>query len=441
MLLRKQMSLCFAWAASVKTRLTHFYGQNPAECHFTGLFWSFWITLALFPIGYGWREVMPPVCLIFLVLYYRRAWPQSVLARLTIFPLFYCFWAMLLIGVLLSGHPFASLLHAGTGINKGFILPFIAMECVREEKDLRRLVWACGFACFWQGLDGLWQAYNERDFIMGYPLNAGRLTGSIGDYAVGNYIALALIPAFGLWFILREKLGHAVSALLWLATLWPAFFLLMGAAARSGMLAVAACPVLWLMLINGFGCLKSYIRPLLACFATLALFFVLTPRQALLSLTDEGRWSLWEIAWRVFCEYPWFGAGAGQYNTAFRSLGFTPAHDAITISHPHNVYLDMLYAHGIVGCALGMVFLLGFLFWGYRRIRPNLLAERHEKAHSLYWRLAAVFWVAYAAWFVNGIFGHDFYRTWWLAMAMSYLGVMAGAVVNGLRHESGGPSR
>jgi O-antigen ligase len=170
----------------------------------------------------------------------------------------------------------------------------------------------------------------------------------------------------------------------------------------------------------------------------LAGLFVLTPRWGILSpaaVANDGRWVLWEMAWRVFRENPWFGAGAGQYNAAFRSLGLTPAaHDPITISHPHNLYLDMLYAHGLVGFIAGMIFLFGFLYWGYRRIRPGLLAEWGGKIGGLYWRLAAAFWVAYAGWLVNGIFGHDFYRTWWLGLAMSYLGIMAGAAVNGLRH-------
>jgi O-antigen ligase len=426
----------FARAAAVAARLRTLYSENPAEFCFAGLFWSFWATLALFPIGYGWREAMPLVCLLFLLPYYRHAWARSVLARLRVLPLFCCFWAMLLIGILCSQQPFNSLLHAGTGINKGFILPFIAMECVREEKDLRRLVWACVFACFWQGLDGVWQAYSGRDFIMGYPLSTGRLTGSIGDYPVGNYIALALIPAVAFWFILREKFGRAKSALLVAGILWPACFLLLGAATRSGMLALAAALGLWCWLVcKGDSALRRYFPPFAASSGLLALFFALTPRQGILSLdvfSGDGRWKLWELAWRVFCENPWFGAGAGQYNAAFRALGLTPAPgDAITMSHPHNVYLDMLYAHGLVGFSAGMIFLFGFLLWGCRRIRPGLLAEWEGRIGGLYWRLAAAFWVGYAGWLVNGIFGHDFYRTWWLALAMSYLGILIGAAVNG----------
>ena len=434
------MALFFVRAAAVTARLAALHSEKPAEYYFAGLFWSFWLTLALFPIGYGWREVMPPLCLVFLLLYYRCAWGNSVLARLEVFPLFWCCWAMLLIGVFFSGHPFNSLLHAGTGINKGFILPFIAMECVREEKDLRRLVWACVFACFWQGLDGVWQAYSGRDFVMDYPLSSGRLTGSIGDYAVGNYIALALIPSFALWFILRERLRRVESAFLLLTLLWPAFFLLLGAAARSGMLAVAAALGLWLWCVLKD---ESLLRRCLLAFAAasglLAFFFVLVLRWRTLSsitLANDGRWSLWELAWRVFCENPWFGAGAGQYNAAFRGLALTPAHDPVSISHPHNLYLDILYAHGIVGFILGMVFLFGFLLWGYKRIQPALLAEWQGKTRGLYWRFAAAFWIGYACWLVNGIFGHDFYRSWWLGLAMSYLGIMAGAAVNGIQPEN-----
>lgn len=404
----------------------------PGQLWFFCLFWSFWFSLASFPIGYGMREVLPVLSCIFLLLYYRHEWHNSVLCRLDARPLFYCLFLMILIGVIFSGNVWASFLHAGTGINKGFILPFIAMECAREEKDLRRLVWACVAACFWQGLDGIWQAATGRDFIMGYAPNAGRLTGSLGDYTVGNYIALALVPAFSLWFLLRQRLGVVSSGFLWLTALWPAFFLLLGAASRSGVLAVAASLGFWAVLRRRGWQWRIVLWPLLA----LGVGALLEGRMRLEAFLEDGRWSLWKLGWRVFLEHPWFGAGAGQYNAAFRALGLSPEKDAITISHPHSLYLDMLYAHGMVGFSLGMIFLIGFLWWGYKRIRPRLTAECEGRSASLHWRLTAWFWIGFAAWLINGVFGHDFYRIWWLALAMSYLGVMIGAVVNGMGGES-----
>ncbi|MDR0827475.1 MAG: O-antigen ligase family protein [Desulfovibrio sp.] len=432
-------------AASVFTR--PFYaghaGASRGDCWHFYLFWSFWLFLALFPIGFVFREVMPIISFIFLILYYRHERHNSVLARLNPRPLFYCLWLMILIGIVCSNDPLDSLLHAGPVINKGFILPFIAMECVRAPRDLRRLVLACVVACFWEGLDGVWQTCSGHDFIMGYETETGRLTGSMGGYFVGNYIALAIIPAFGLWYILRQKLSAVFSAVVCIFALWPAFYLLAGASARAGMLSVATAFGLWHILAHGgFKSIctsKKIFQSAALAAAFLVLFFILSPRvlsDALFPVHD-GRWSLWELGWRVFLEQPWFGAGAGQYNTAFRALGLVPAYDLITIEHPHNIYLDILYAHGIVGFCLGMLFLLGFACWGYKHILPHLGDKPATTANGMqsasdsnYWWLTAFFWIAFVGWLVNGLVGHNFYRMWYLALAMSYLGIMAGAIVN-----------
>ncbi|GFH63234.1 MAG: O-antigen ligase [Candidatus Desulfovibrio kirbyi] len=430
-------------AATALHNLSVAVRQNtPGERWFFGLFWSFWLHLALFPVGYGFREVMPVVSLVCLAHCYAYNWSNSVLARLRVRPLFYCLWLMMLVGIVFSTNPFESLLFAGTAVNKGLILPFIAMECVRTGKDLQRLVIACALAVCWQGLDGVWQAFTGYDFVMRYPTNGGRLTGSLGDYAVGNYIALAMIPAFSIWFVLRQKFSTAFSAFLCFAALWSGFFLLIGAATRAGMLAVAVAFGLWnLLRIVQYKNLKPFWKislPGALTVCILGALFFLTPRVRGIGVggvAQDGRWSLWELAWRVFMEHPWFGSGAGQYNAAFRALGLAPAHDEITISHPHNLYLDILYAHGIVGFCLGMVFLLGFVWWGYKNIKPRLDAECAaalvNQRHSVYWRCAVWFWIGFVCWFVHGIFGHEFYRMWYLALSMSYLGIFAGAIVNG----------
>ncbi len=402
--------------------------EDRAGFWYAALFWTFWLSLASFPIGYGAREVLPPLCAIFLFCYYRHAWSRSVWRRLTLRPLFYCLWAMIALGVLFSGDMLSSLLHAGTGINKGFILPIIGMECVRDGRDLRRLVAACIVACFWEGMDGIWQAWTGYDFIMNYPLNSGRLTGSLGDYSVGNYIALAIIPALGGWHMLRRHAGPAKSLAVCAVLLAPAFFLLQGASSRSGILAVASAFGFWWLLSRQ----RLNILPLAGgAGVMLGYAFLQASRLDPETVANDGRWSLWELGWKVFCEHPFFGAGAGQYNAAFRELGLAPARDAITISHPHNLYLDILYAHGIVGFLLGMAFLAGFAWWGYVRIRRQLALRPRDDGGRLYWALAGWFWVGYMGWLVNGIFGHDFYRIWWLALAMTYLGIFIGAIVNG----------
>lgn len=410
--------------------LRDLWRDDRAGFWYGALFWTFWLSLASFPIGYGAREVLPPLCAIFLFCYYRHAWARSVWRRLLMRPLFYCLWVMIALGILFSGDMLASLLHAGTGLNKGFILPIIGMECVRDGRDLRRLVAACVVACFWEGLDGIWQAWTGFDFIMGYTLNSGRLTGSLGDYSVGNYIALALIPAFGCWHLLRERLSLPSSVVLLVVLLFPAFFLLEGASSRSAFLAVGASLLFWWAIARP----PVSRRTVFVLLALLAVFVMWQQSRLGLSVVaGDGRWSLWRLGWAVFCRHPFFGAGAGQYNAAFRALGLVPERDAITISHPHNLYLDILYAHGLVGFTLGMIFLLGFAIWGYRHIRPQLAGWAVGTPQRLYWQLTGWFWCGYMGWLVNGIFGHDFYRTWWLGLAMCYLGIFCGAIVNGER--------
>jgi O-antigen ligase len=214
---------------------------------------------------------------------------------------------------------------------------------------------------------------------------------------------------------------------MWTAALWPAFFLLVGAASRSGALAAAAALAVRLLLTDAAPRRKYALLPA----ALLPLILLLQGRAHLDAVLEDGRWSLWKLGWSVFLEHPWFGAGAGQYNAAFRALDLAPGKDLITISHPHNIFLDMLYAHGLVGFALGMIFLTGFVWWGYKRIRPRLREESAGEGAGIYWRLTVWFWIGFAAWPINGIFGHDFYRTWWMGLAMSHLGIMIGAVVNG----------
>ena len=78
---------------------------DPGEFWHFCLFWTFWFHLVFYIIGYGFREVMPLICVIFLGLYYRHAWKKSVLSRLPVWPLFICLWTMLLIGIVFSMNP------------------------------------------------------------------------------------------------------------------------------------------------------------------------------------------------------------------------------------------------------------------------------------------------------------------------------------------------
>lgn len=425
--------------ASCFANVRQLWRDNPGLFYHRGLFWTFWLSLATFPVGYGAREVFPLVALCFLLGYYRYCWRESVLARLPIRWIFVCPLLMSFIGIIFSCDMWASLLHVGRGINKGFILPFIAMECVGNEKDLRRLVWASAIACFWEGLDGIWQATTGHDFIFGYPLHSGRLTGSLGDYPIGNYIALALIPAWGIWHMLRQRRNPLGAALFCAVLLTPGLFLLNGAATRSGMLSLACALALWGLLQMKKLASKQILLALGMFTLVFAGFwagqyissFGKADRLGIETVSDDGRWGYWQTALKIVHAHPYFGAGAGRFRDTFERMGIAPAKDAINASHPHNLYLDILYAHGYAGFSLGMLFLLGVPCWCFKYIYQGMRLEKQERRNRLFWHLGLCFWLGYIGWLINGIFGHDFYRMWYLALAMSYLGIMLGVVVNG----------
>lgn len=438
------MSLKAGWASWRELHRT-----DPGEFWHSLLFVSFWLHIAFFPLGYGFREVMPCINFIFLLLYYRYRWHESVLRHLPVLPLFGCFFLMIVLGVVFSTNPMDSLMHACIGLNKAYILPFIVMECVHRTRDLKRLVAACVVALFWEGIDGVWQWFTGYDFIMGYPLHFGRLTSSLDDYWVGNYVALMLIPAFGFWYMCRRRFSFLRSVLLYCAVFWPAYFLFVGAAARAGMLALAGALFLWFLISRQGLSWAGILVPLLVAGVFYGLQIDPT-RMDMQTVMVDGRWSLWHLAWAVFRAHPIMGAGIWQYNSAFRALGLAPERDEITITHPHDIFLDLLCSHGIVGTALGLIFLFGMVIWGMRILLPRLAAVRKGRyaedgdapgSSALYWQLTGLFFMGYVGWILNGVFGHDFYRNWWLSLAMIFLGTAIGAIIQGLRGEAGREER
>ena len=432
-------------SASLLERMLTLKRTDPGEFWFRCLFWTFWVHLLFYSIGYGFREVMPPLCAIFLCLYYRYNWKNSVLARLPVWPLFFCLWIMLLIGIVFSIDPKGSLLEVGTALNKGLLLPFLGMECVRSLKDLKRLTIAAALAVFWVGLDGIYQSVNGIDLIMGYPPNAGRLTSVMDDYEIGNYLALSFVPAFGFWYIAKDKMLPHNALLLCVLFFFPGVFTLMGSAVRSAMLALTVSAAAWVVCFRSKKSWKYLIG--IAVFVGAALFLLQNFQVNRFNYEDvsqDGRWSLWSLGWSIFLAHPVFGAGIDMYNTAFRMLGLIPACDVITISHPHNMYLDILCSTGVVGAVFGYTFLFGTLFWLARHIVPRLAESwqppvqgESEKpgACKLYWQLAGLFALAWLTWLANAVFGHELLRMWWFGHAMLSFGVSIGAIVRGLEGE------
>ncbi len=374
------------------------------------------------------RDFFPHLCIFFLILYHLGDYKKSTWACFSGKKYFFFFYAFLGLGVIFSQNVPASLhlllQHSYTSL----ALPFVTMESFRHSKELRLLAYTLLAALFLQGGNGIYQYITGYDFICNIAIMAGRLTGSFSDYRVGNYIAITLIPTISL-FILSHRRGNYWHLGMLTLLMMPAAFLLFFTYTRTAYIILFAAFFLWTVIMRYIPW-KFFLTSVVAF---LALLPWLQTRFNWQVIRQDGRWDLWHLAVEVFKEFPFLGAGIGQYNAAFRALGLSPTKDSIDIEHPHNIYLQFLCENGVVGFALVMVFLLGLLWWGYSTLRklslPPYSAQSSQKNElALLWRVGAVYWCGWGAFLICSVVAHNFFQRWWLALVMALLGIMIGTI-------------
>lgn len=386
------------------------------------LFWSLMVSIITFPLGQFFREACPLVSLAILFYYYSLFWNESNLRRMGIKWVFGLFYLLVLFKMLHSVDIMTSIKTVYPNIWKGFALPFIALESIRTTRQLKILITTFVATSIFQGIDGIWQSITGFDFIHKTPIMSGRLTGSLSTYRVGDYMALILTPACGVVALLPAVWTTRRRVVTTAVLLSPALYLLVLAQSRSGYAGfVTGIYLVWLLFITRPNLYKVLLPPL-----GVGLLLLFGPsRITLHTALQDQRFDLWRLAWEVFKAHPVFGAGAGAYNKAFRQLGLLPAVEPPSIQHPHNIYLQFLCETGLVGTVIAALFLAVPTFWTARIIRQGVRNE--DGSIREHFRLTAFLWGGWICYLVNAMGAHDFYRTWWLAVAMTTLGCLLGA--------------
>lgn len=415
----------------------------PVQTWERGLFWLFALAIATFPLGQIFKVLLPVLCLPLLIVLYIKDWAHRTLKALPVWWLLVLFFAVILWETAASAWPALSWNTVRPNLLRGFLLPFVAMECVRGTQDLRRLTLALVLAASFTGLSGVWQFATGADLLTGVTPMPGaslspeggfipgaleslrhyRLTGPLGTYRVGNYLALIGLPAsalFWLWPAKGVTRHAAVRLALTVCVLAPAIFVWLGSQTRSGYMAVCgALYITWLLFYRPRWKLAAL--PVLAL--ALLVFFGPQRVSAGTALADE-RTQIWQTAWQCLAAHPWFGTGAGTYEAACRALGITHLGTGNPVPiHPHSIYLQWLIDGGIVGFTGMFASLFGLAAWAATRIRAGLRAAPDAE----YWHITALFWAGWCGYLINGLAAHDIYRTWWVATAFTILGVLLGA--------------
>ncbi|MCR5814039.1 MAG: O-antigen ligase family protein [Desulfovibrio sp.] len=405
---------------------------SPEGC-FQAMFVTFSCYLVGFASGYGFREVLPPLSFLFLIAYYVKDYAHSNLHRFQGKGYLLLFGLFLLFAVLTSNHPLDSLLHVGRGINKQFMVFFLALECARGRKEVRLLAWMLFIACYLEGLACVHQFITGHDCIHGDALLAGRLTGTMAWYWVGSYLVLAVIPCLGLLRELFQRFGRGIGSFLAIALLLPTLFGIVFGGSRASYLAALVTAAVCFFLTQS----KRSLKRLLLCLGLPALLilalliFCGEGRFSVTGITHDSRLTLWGYALEVFATDPLTGVGAWQYRPVVQSLPLaqTQPQELVSLSHPHNVYLQVLCETGLIGTILCFLPIFAFIAHGGSVAakvlrKPNVPKSARQLAH-----LAFFFWLGCLAFLVHGLVGHDFFRPWYQALFFSHLGILQGAAL------------
>lgn len=376
-----------------------------------------------FPLGMSLREAGAVTAFVCLVAYYILDWQGSNLRRFPLKWLFFALMALIALKTLHSTHFSASLYAVKTNFYKGPMLLLAGLECVRRPRHLRALAWPFIIMSVYAGLDGIYQYFTKVDFFFGMP-ESGRLNAMWKTGRIGNLMSLVVPVCFALPALLPKRWSLATRLLVTGVIAFPGLFLWVGAKARSGWFGMAAAMAVLAWLRMGKRQAFAVVLLALAGFGTAA--FLLPHHMSLETLTNAPRFIIWQAALDVWREFPVFGAGVNCFEPAYKALGivFDPAVFDPPIPHPHNIYVQFMAETGLVGLVVLVAFLGGNALWGAVKLKWRIKA-----GHLDPYLVGACFWASSVGYAVTGLSAHNFYRTWWLGMAMLVTGLALGAAL------------
>lgn len=381
---------------------------------------AFFAYCLLAPYGKALQIVPTALGLVLVCAYYATSWRYSNAALLPMKWLWGLFFVFPLISCAYSIDPAYSFKMTLPIYNESIPLFFMALESLRSRRDVCIMGGCLLSSLFVQGLDGVWQYVSGKDLFHRTLVSdwGGRLTGSMGTPRVGNYLGIVIVPSLLSWWILPATWNVLKKSAFLAVILSPALFLLVFSGTRTGILALMVAVVVVAFLILHLSW-KILFVPLL--------FFILSiivglGRLNMHNLVQDLRWEHWNSAIHVFLESPLLGFGAASFLPASRSLHGDMAYNIFGVQHPHNMYLQLLSDGGILGFAIlgGVLLGIGGIYLGTKIYHKS--RQCNGTALSECYTMLILVWGGFIAYLCTGVTGHDFYRTWWLAQGLLFLG-------------------
>lgn len=295
----------------------------------------------------------------------------------------------------------------------------LALYCLRTRGDVKRLLWAFLGSALIIALAGLIQTFFFAK-IPQFASSDGRAhamygsANSIGlffDYALPLGVALLIFQLGKVW----RKQGNWLNILLLLIGFVP----LVGVLYFSQSLGSAlALPVAFLFIL-AFSIRKR--KTLLISVAVLIVLglggglvlhnqlwhFITNWHDSSQGIsTTSKRLYLWQSAWHMIQSYPWFGVGMDNWLCHFSPNTVCSASQSMhqyfwittdpvthqstglvyepTLSHPHDIFLQVWVSIGIFGL-LAFVAILALFYWLFARIVKTVRRSMNAEVASLEW--------------------------------------------------------
>jgi len=256
-----------------------------------------------------------------------------------------------------------SFLNFFTKTLEWFIIFFLVVEFIREEKHIKVLVIIFAITTLATLMDSYFQLVTHRDIFLGHPLMGGRVTaGFRAPNALGAYltiwIPLLISCAFSKGLNKKLRIGMALVILISLCSL-------ILTSSRGAWLA------------TGFGCVfllasifcyqkKWKWQYLVATLLVITFICIISPftlkatvHHSVIKRWETVQWrlSLWEESVQMVLNRPLFGHGINTYMQLFQHFRENFNNDP---TYAHNCYIQLASEVGLIGfmCFMWIIFRL-----------------------------------------------------------------------------------
>ena len=299
----------------------------------------------------------------------------------------------------------------------------LALCCLRTSRDVKRLVWAFLGSALIIAIAGLIQYFFFPD------LHQQAASGDRAHAMYGNANSIGLFFDYALPFGMALLIFQVNKVLHSNGNWWNALLILAGFVPLVGVLAFSqslgtalALPIALLFILamsvrrRKTLLLGTAVLVVVAIGAGLVLHTPLTKfilhwhdsSQGISTLTK--RYYLWQSAWHMIQHYPWFGVGLDNWlchfswNTVCKASQSAPQYFLIattptnqptglqyepTLSHPHDIFLQVWVSIGIFGL-LAFVAILALFAWLFARIVKTVRQSTSVEVTSLEWLVLGV---------------------------------------------------